>query len=93
MFVGIRRASGAWAMDSMVEENGSVSSGQQDPLAQSPEPPNSSSSALPIVASVQQQNNSTQQHHLVAATNIVHLTLPHNQTQAQVEIDPMVQSH
>ncbi|XP_044731447.1 cyclic AMP-responsive element-binding protein 1 isoform X6 [Chrysoperla carnea] len=72
-------------MDSMVEENGSVNSGQ-DPLA-SPE----SNNTIPIVSSV--QSSSQQQHHLVAATNIVHLTLP-NQTQAQVQsvIQPNQQS-
>lgn len=61
-------------MDSMVEENGSVNSGV-DPLA----PTSDSNSSLPIVSSVQTSSG----HHLVAATNIVQLTLP-THTQAQV---------
>lgn len=54
----------------MVEENGAV-----DPLSTSPDPQGG-----PIVSSVGVTNS--QQPHLVAATNIVQLTLP--QTQAQV---------
>lgn len=61
-------------MDSMVEENGSVNPGV-DPLA----PSTDSNSSLPIVSSVQSSSG----HHLVAATNIVQLTLP-THTQAQV---------
>lgn len=57
-------------MDGMVEENGSV-----DPLAPSPDPP------LSIASSVGVTNSQPQ---LVAATNIVQLTLP-THTQAQVE--------
>lgn len=56
-------------MEGMVEENGSV-----DPLAPSPDPPN--------VSSVGVTNT---QPHLVAATNIVHLTLP-TQTQGQAQV-------
>lgn len=65
-------------MDSMVEENGSVNPGV-DPLA----PTSDSNSALPIVSSVQSSSG----HHLVAATNIVQLTLP-THTQAQVGGEP-----
>lgn len=57
----------------MVEENGSV-----DPLAPSPDPPN--------VSSVGVTNT---QPHLVAATNIVHLTLP-TQTQGQAQVGDIV---
>lgn len=58
----------------MVEENGSV-----DPLAPSPDPP-----TLQIASSVGVTNS---QPHLVAATNIVQLTLPtHTQGQAQVGV-------
>ncbi|XP_044753502.1 cyclic AMP-responsive element-binding protein isoform X4 [Coccinella septempunctata] len=69
------------AMDSMVDENGSV-----DPLAPSPDPQS------PISVSVGVSNNS--QPHLVTATNIVQLTLPTTQTQAQVQsvIQPNQQS-
>lgn len=56
-------------MEGMVEENGTV-----DPLAPSPDPP------VPIASSVGVTNS---QPHLVAATNIVQLTLP-THTQAQV---------
>lgn len=56
-------------MDGIVEENGSV-----DPLAPSPDPP--------IVSSVGVTNT---QPHLVAATNIVQLTLP-TQTQGQAQV-------
>ncbi|XP_044753500.1 cyclic AMP-responsive element-binding protein isoform X3 [Coccinella septempunctata] len=68
-------------MDSMVDENGSV-----DPLAPSPDPQS------PISVSVGVSNNS--QPHLVTATNIVQLTLPTTQTQAQVQsvIQPNQQS-
>lgn len=58
----------------MVEENGSV-----DPLAPSPDPQG------PIASSVGVTNS---QPHLVAATNIVQLTLP-AQTQAQVGVPPL----
>lgn len=54
----------------MVDENGSV-----DPLAPSPGPQS------PISVSVGVNNS---QPHLVTATNIVQLTLPTTQTQAQV---------
>lgn len=57
-------------MDGIVEENGSV-----DPLAPSPDPP--------IVSSVGVTNT---QPHLVTATNIVQLTLPQTQGQAQVGV-------
>ncbi|XP_045474177.1 cyclic AMP-responsive element-binding protein isoform X3 [Harmonia axyridis] len=67
-------------MDSMVDENGSV-----DPLAPSPGPQS------PISVSVGVNNS---QPHLVTATNIVQLTLPTTQTQAQVQsvIQPNQQS-
>ncbi|XP_031350360.1 cyclic AMP-responsive element-binding protein 1-like isoform X2 [Photinus pyralis] len=68
-------------MEGMVEENGTV-----DPLAPSPDPP------LSIASSVGVTNT---QPHLVAATNIVQLTLPtHTQAQAQVQsvIQPNQQS-
>lgn len=58
-------------MDGMVEENGQV-----DPLAPSPDPQG------PIASSVGVTNS---QPHLVAATNIVQLTLP-SHTQAQVGV-------
>lgn len=58
----------------MVEENGTV-----DPLAPSPDPP------LSIASSVGVTNS---QPHLVAATNIVQLTLP-THTQAQVGLRPL----
>jgi len=66
-------------MEGMVEENGPV-----DPLATSPEPPVAISSV-----------GVSTQPHLVAATNIVHLTLPspNNQTQQiQSVIQPNQQS-
>lgn len=64
-------------MEGMVEENGTV-----DPLAPSPDPP------LSIASSVGVTNS---QPHLVAATNIVHLTLPsHTQAQAQVGLRPLL---
>ncbi|XP_063237194.1 cyclic AMP-responsive element-binding protein 1 isoform X15 [Bacillus rossius redtenbacheri] len=70
-------------MDSMVEENGTTGSSGGDPLA--PSPGDNSSSV--VVTSV--QNNSSQHHHLVAATSIVHLTLPthvtNNSTMPQVQ--------
>ncbi|KAF5278468.1 hypothetical protein FQA39_LY05957 [Lamprigera yunnana] len=68
-------------MEGMVEENGTV-----DPLAPSPDPPLSIASSVGITNS---------QPHLVAATNIVQLTLPtHTQAQAQVQsvIQPNQQS-
>lgn len=68
-------------MEGMVEENGTV-----DPLAPSPDPP------LSIASSVGVTNS---QPHLVAATNIVQLTLPtHTQAQGQVQsvIQPNQQS-
>lgn len=62
-------------MDGMVEENGSV-----DPLAPSPDPP----TAVQIASSVGVTNS---QPHLVAANNIVQLTLPAQaQGQAQVGV-------
>ncbi|XP_018327919.1 cyclic AMP-responsive element-binding protein 1 isoform X2 [Agrilus planipennis] len=66
-------------MEGMVEENGTV-----DPLAPSPDPP------LSIASSVGVTNS---QPHLVAATNIVQLTLPtHTQAQVQSVIQPNQQS-
>ncbi|XP_023310567.1 cyclic AMP-responsive element-binding protein 1 isoform X2 [Anoplophora glabripennis] len=66
-------------MDGMVEENGQV-----DPLAPSPDPQG------PIASSVGVTNS---QPHLVAATNIVQLTLPsHTQAQVQSVIQPNQQS-
>ncbi|KAJ8910857.1 hypothetical protein NQ315_010803 [Exocentrus adspersus] len=65
-------------MDGMVEENGQV-----DPLAPSPDPQGP-------IASVGVTNS---QPHLVAATNIVQLTLPsHTQAQVQSVIQPNQQS-
>ncbi|XP_019866407.1 cyclic AMP-responsive element-binding protein 1 isoform X7 [Aethina tumida] len=67
-------------MDGMVEENGAV-----DPLSTSPDPQGG-----PIVSSVGVTNS--QQPHLVAATNIVQLTLPQTQAQVQSVIQPNTQS-